>query len=135
MKNTSTLDQLATFALNQLLNGTCLEEACDNLSIFERLDDQEESQFFALIKEKALASHMVLDGDYLRSMTTLETFIHNAKAPLAAHASRGHLTLGSGCLQISIALDRVPEVIATQCIPVTTMGLIALVYFQAKEGV
>lgn len=135
MKNTSTLDQLATFALNQLLSGTCLDEVCDNLSIFERLDDQAESRFFGLVEEKAKAFGMVLGGDYLRPMTDLEAFIHNAKTPLTAHASRGHLTLGSGWLQISVALDRVPEVIATQCIPVTTMGLIALVYFQAKEGV
>ena len=35
MKSTFTLDQLATFALNQLLSGIQLDEACDNLSVFE----------------------------------------------------------------------------------------------------
>lgn len=134
MKSTFTLDQLATFALNQLLSGTCLDEACDNLSIFERLDDQEESQFFGLIEEKAKATGMVLGGEYLRPMTKLEDFIYRAQAPLTAYASRGLLTLESGHRQVSFDLDKAPEVIATQRIPVTAMGLIALIYFQAKEG-
>lgn len=134
MKSTFTLDQLATFALNQLLSGIQLDEACDNLSIFEYLDEQEESQFFGLIEEKAKAFGMVLGGDYLRPMTELEGFIYNAKAPLTAYASRGLLTLESGQRQVSFELDKVPEVITTQRITVTAMGLIAAVYFQVKEG-
>lgn len=134
MKSTFTLNQLATFALNQLLSGIQLDEACDNLSIFEYLDEQEEGQFFGLIEEKAKATGMVLGGEYLRPMTKLEDFIYRAQAPLTAYASRGLLTLESGQRQVSFDLDKAPEVIATQRIPVTAMGLIALVYFQAKEG-
>ena len=134
MKSTFTLDQLATFALNQLLSGTCLDEACHNLSIFERLDDQEESQFFGLIEEKAKAFGMVLGGDYLRPMTELEVFVYRAKAPLTAYTRRGLLTLESGQRQVSFDLDEVPKVIASQHITVTAMGLIAAVYFQVKEG-
>lgn len=134
MKTTFTLDQLAAFALNQLLSGTCLDEACDNLSIFEYLDGQEESQFFGLIEEKAKAFGMVLGGDYLRPMTNLEDFIYNAKDPLTAYTRRGLLILESGQRQISFDLDEAPEVITTQRITATAMGLIALVYFQAKEG-
>lgn len=135
MKSAFTLDQLATFAANQLLGGTCLEEACDNLSVFERLTDQEESQFFGLVEEKAQAFGMVLGGDYLRPMTGLESFIYNAKAPLTAYASGDLLTLESGQRQVSFELDKTPEVITTQRIPVTAMGLIAAVYFQVKEAV
>lgn len=134
MKSRFTSDQLATFALNQLLSGTCLDEACDNLSIFERLDDQEESQFFGLIEEKAKASGMVLGGDYLRPMTELEDFIYRAQAPLTAYTMRGLLTLESGQRQVSFDLGSVPEVITTQRITVTAMGLIALAYFKAKEA-
>lgn len=134
MKSTFTLDQLATFALNQLLSGTCLDEACDNLSIFERLDEQEESKFFGLVEEKAKAFGMVLSGEYLRPTTELEDFIHNAKAPLTAYTRRGLLTLESGQRQVSFDLGSVPEVITTQRITATAMGLIALVYFQTKEG-
>lgn len=135
MESTFTLDQLATFALNQLLSGACLDEACDNLSVFERLDEQEESQFFGLIEEKAKATGMVLSGEYLRPMTELEDFIYNAKAPLTAYASGDLLTLESGQRQVSFELDKTPEVITTQRIPVTAMGLIAAVYFQVKEVV
>ena len=134
MKTTFTLNQLATFALNQLLSGIQLDEACDNLSIFEYLDEQEESQFFGLIEEKAKAFGMVLSGDYLRPMTELEDFIYRAKAPLTAYTRRGLLTLESGQRQVSFDLGSVPEVITTQRITATAMGLIALVYFQAKEG-
>ena len=134
MKSTFTLDQLAIFALNQLLSGIQLGEACDNLSIFDRLDDQEESQFFGLIEEKAKATGMVLSGEYLRPMTELEDFIYRAKAPLTAYTRRGLLTLESGQRQVSFDLGSVPEVITTQRITATAMGLIALVYFQAKEG-
>ena len=133
MKSTFTLDQLAIFALNQLLSGTCLDEACHNLSIFERLDDQEESKFFGLIEEKAKATGMVLSGEYLRPMTELEDFIYNAKDPLTAYTRRGLLTLESGQRQISFDLDEVPKVIASQHITVTAMGLIAAVYFQVNE--
>lgn len=132
MKTTFTLDQFAIFALNQLLSGTCLDEACDNLSIFEYLDEQEESQFFGLIEEKAKATGMVLSGEYLRPMTELEDFIYRAKAPLTAYTRRGLLTLESGQRQISFDLGSVPEVITTQRITATAMGLIALVYFQTK---
>jgi len=135
MKSTFTLDQLATFALNQLLSGTCLDEVCDNLSIFERLDDQAESRFFGLVEEKAKAFGMVLGGDYLRPMTDLEGFFYSAKAPLTAYASSGRLALESDQRQVSFELDKAPDVIAMQRIPVTAIGLIALVYFQAKEGV
>lgn len=134
MKSTFALNQLATFALNQLLSGTCLDEACDNLSVFERLDDQEESQFFGLVEEKAKAFGMVLGGEYLRPMTKLEYFIYRAKAPLTAYTRRGLLTLESGQRQVSFDLDEVPRVIATQRITATAMGLIALLYFQAKEA-
>ena len=134
MKSTFTLDQLAIFALNQLLSGIQLGEACDNLSIFDRLDDQEESQFFGLIEEKAKATGMVLSGEYLRPMTELEDFIYRAMAPLTAYTRRGLLTLESGQRQVSFDLGSVPEVITTQRITATAMGLIALVYFQAKEG-
>ena len=132
MKTTFTLNQLATFALNQLLSGTCLDEACDNLSIFERLDDQAESQFFGLVEEKAKAFGMVLNGEHLRPMTNLEDFIYNAKDPLTAYTRRGLLTLESGQRQVSFDLGSVPEVITTQRITATAIGLIALVYFQAK---
>ena len=132
MKTTFTLNQLATFALNQLLSGIPLDEACDNLSIFEYLDEQEESQFFGLVEEKAKANGMVLSGEYLRPMTELEDFIYRAKAPLAAYTRRGLLTLESGQRQVSFELDKVPEVITTQRITATAMGLIAAVYFQAK---
>ena len=134
MKSTFTLNQLATFALNQLLSGTCLDEACDNLSIFEYLDDQEESKFFGLFEEKAKAIGMVLGRDYLRPMTELEDFIYRAQAPLTAYTRRGLLTLESGQRQISFDLDEAPEVITTQRITATAMGLIALVYFQATGG-
>ena len=132
MKSIFTLDQLATFALNQLLSGIQFDEACDNLSIFDRLDDQEESKFFGLIEEKAKAFGMVLGGDYLRPMTNLEDFIYNAKDPLTAYTRRGLLTLESGQRQVSFDLGSVPEVITTQRITATAIGLIALVYFQAK---
>ena len=132
MKSTFTLDQLATFALNQLLSGIQFDEACDNLSIFEYLDEQEESQFFGLVEEKAKAFGMVLSGEYLRPMTELEDFIFRAKAPLTAYTRRGLLTLESGQRQVSFDLGSVPEVITTQRITATAMGLIALVYFQAK---
>lgn len=132
MKSTFTLDQLATFALNQLLSGIQFDEACDNLSIFEYLDDQEESKFFGLIEEKAKAFGMVLNGEHLRPMTELEDFIYRAMAPLTAYTRRGLLTLESGQRQVSFELDKVPEVITTQRITVTAMGLIALVYFQAR---
>lgn len=132
MKTTFTLNQLATFAFNQLLSGIQLDEVCDNLSVFEYLDDQEESHFFGLVEEKAKATGMVLGGQYLRPMTELEDFIHRAKAPLTAYTRRGLLTLESGQRQVSFDLDEVPRVIATQRITVTAMGLIALVYFQAK---
>ena len=135
MKSTFTLEQLATFALNQLLSGTGIDEVCENLAIFDRLDDQEESHFFGLVEEKAKAFGMVLGGESLRPMTGLENFIYRAKAPLTAYASRGRLTLEAGQRQVSLDLDKVPEVIATQRIPVSLMGLMALVYFQAKEGV
>lgn len=134
MKSTFTLDQLATFALNQLLSGIQFDEACDNLSIFEYLDDQEESKFFGLIEEKAKAFGMVLNGEHLRPMTELEDFIYRAKAPLTAYTRRGLLTLEGGQRQVSFDLGSVPEVITTQRITATAMGLIALVYFQAKEG-
>ncbi|HKM36612.1 MAG TPA: hypothetical protein VJY83_03115 [Thiopseudomonas sp.] len=134
MKSTFTLDQLATFALNQLLSGIQLDEACDNLSVFEYLDEQEESKFFGLIEKKAKATGMVLSGEYLRPMTELEDFIYRAKAPLTAYTRRGLLTLESGQRQVSFDLGSVPEVITTQRITATAMGLIALVYFQAKEG-
>ena len=129
-----TLDQLARFAVNQLVSGTCLDEVCENFSIFERLDNQAKSQFFGLVEEKTLALYMVLDDDYLRPMTDFEMFIHNAKAQLLAYEGSEHLILESGSLHRSIALDRVPEIIVAQRIPLTAVGLIALVYFQAKEG-
>ncbi|MDY0206058.1 MAG: hypothetical protein RBR82_05460 [Pseudomonas sp.] len=132
MKSTFTLEQLAIFALNQLLSGIQLDEACDNLSIFERLDDQEESKFFGLIEEKAKATGMVLSGEYLRPMTELEDFIYRAQAPLTAYTRRGLLILESGQRQISFDLDEAPRVITTQRITATAMGLIALVYFQTK---
>ena len=132
MKRTFTLDQLGTLALNHLLSGIQLDEACDNLSIFERLDDQEESKFFGLIEEKAKAFGMVLGGDYLRPMTNRADFTYNAKDPLTAYTRRGLLTLESGQRQVSFDLGSVPEVITTQRITATAIGLIALVYFQAK---
>lgn len=134
MKSTFTLEQLATFALNQLMAGTCLDEVCENLAIFERLDDQEESQFRELLGDKLAKLYMVLDDDHLRPMTCLESLAHNTKTPLEAYTSQGYLIVQSDLTCVRLALGMVPEVIATQRIPVSLMGLMALVYFQAKEG-
>ena len=128
-----TLEQLAIFAFNQLLSGACLDEVYENLAIFDRLDDQQESQLRAMLEAKAAKLCMVLD-DYLRPMTCLESLVHNTKTPLEAYTSQGYLIVQSDLTCVRIALGMVPEVIATQRIPVSLMGLMALVYFQAKEG-
>ena len=127
------LNRLATGAINQLLDGILLDEAYDNLSIYERLNDLEELQFLALLEEKAQVFGLVLNGDTLRQATRLESFAYNAKEPLTAHVQDSELILTSGLMQMAIALDKVPEVITTQRIPVEVMGLIALVYFQHME--
>ena len=128
-----TLEQLAIFAFNQLLSGACLDEVYENLAIFDRLDDQQESQLRSMLEAKAAKLCMVLD-DYLRPMTCLESLAHNTKTPLEAYTSQGYLIVQSDLTCVRIALGMVPEVIATQRIPVSLMGLMALVYFQAKEG-
>ena len=135
MKSTFTLEQLATLAFNQLLSGTCLDEAYENLAIFDRLDldDQQESQLRSMLEAKAAKLCMVLD-DYLRPMTCLESLAHNTKTPLEAYTSQGYLIVQSDLACVRLALGMVPEVIATQRIPVSLMGLMAFVYFQAKEG-
>lgn len=130
----TSLNQLATFAFNQLLSGTCLDEVYENLAIFDRLDDQQESQLRALLEAKAAKQSMVLD-DHLRPMTCLESLAHNTKTPLEAYTSQGYLIVQSDLTCVRLSLGMVPEVIATQRIPVSLMGLMALVYFQAKEGV
>ena len=127
-----TLEQLATFTFNQLLSGACLDEAYENLAIFNRLDDQQESQLRAMLEAKAAKLSMVLD-DHLRPMTCLESLAYSTKTPLEAYTSQGYLIVQSDLACVRLALGMVPEVIATQRIPVSLMGLLALVYFQAKE--
>ena len=134
MKSTFTLEQLATFAFNQLLSGTYLDEVYENLAIFDRLDDQQESQLRSMLEAKAAKLFMVLD-DHLRPMTCLESLAYNTKTPLEAYTSQGYLIVQGDLACVRLSLGMVPEVIATQRIPVSLMGLMALVYFQAKEGV
>lgn len=134
LPTTLDLNRLATGAINQLLDGILLDEVYENLSIYERLNDHQELQFLALLEEKAQVFGLVLNGDTLRQATRLESFAYNAKEPLAAHIERNELILTSGLMQMAIALDKVPEVITTQRIPVEVMGLIGLVYFQHMEA-
>lgn len=133
LPTTLDLNRLATGAINQLLEGILLDEVYENLSIYERLNDHQELQFLALLEEKAQVFGLVLDEDALRQATRLESFAYNAKEPLTAHVQDSELILTSGLMQMAIALDKVPEVITTQRIPVEVMGLIALVYFQHME--
>lgn len=128
-----TLEQLATFSFNQLLSGAYLDEVYENLGIFDRLDGQQESQLRSMLEAKAAKLCMVLD-EYLRPMTCLESLAYNTKTPLEAYTSQGYLIVQSDLACVSLALGMVPEVIATQRIPVSLMGLMALVYFQVKEG-
>lgn len=133
LPTTLDLNRLATGAINQLLEGILLDEVYESLSIYERLNDHQELQFLALLEEKAQVFGLVLDGDALRQATRLESFAYNAKEPLTAHVQDSELILTSGLMQMAIALDKVPEVITTQRIPVEVMGLIGLVYFQHME--
>ena len=133
LPTTPDLNRLATGAINQLLDGILLDEVYENLSIYECLNDHQELQFLALLEEKAQVFGLVLSGDNLRQATKLETFTYNAKDPLTAHIERNELILTSGLMQMAVSLDKVPEVITTQRIPVEVMGLIALVYFQHME--
>lgn len=133
LPTTPDLNRLATGAINQLLDGILLDEVYEDLSIYDDLNGHQELQFLALLEEKAQVFGLVLNGDTLRQATRLESFTYNVKEPLTAHIESDKLILVSGKLQMGFDLDKVPEVITTQRIPVEVMGLIALVYFQYME--
>lgn len=134
MKSTFTLDQLAMFALNQLLSGIELSEVYENLSIYDRLGDAEEHHFLAELENQSMKLGMVLEGDHLRPMTQLEVFANSASNELEAYHGHYGVRLVDFEQSVTFAINEVPEIIVNERLPVAVVGLLAKVYFLAKAG-
>lgn len=129
------LTQLAKFALNQLINGIELSEVYENLDIYDRLGDVEEHHFLAELENQSMKLGMVLGGEHLRAMTKFEVFANNASSDLVAYHGNYGVRLVDFEKSVTFPLDDIPETIINERLPVAVVGLLAKVYFLAREGV
>ena len=133
---TTNLNQLAKFALNQLLSGIELSEVYESLSIFERLGDTEEQRFLKELETHSMKLGMVLGGEKLHRMSQLEVFANNASSDLEVLYGHYGVRLVDFEQSVTLPLDDIPDTIVNERLPVAVIGLLAKVYFLAKkEGV
>lgn len=131
---TTNLNQLAKFALNQLLSGIELSEVYESLSIYERLGDTEEQRFLKELETHSMKLGMVLGGEKLRRMSQLEVFANNASSDLVAYNGHYGVRLEDFEQSVTFPLNDIPDTIRNERLPVAVVGLLAKVYFLAKEG-
>lgn len=131
---TTNINQLAKFALNQLLSGIELSEVYENLDIYDRLGDIEEHHFLKELENQSMKLGMLLNCEHLRPMTQFEVFANNASSDLVAYHGHYGVRLEDFEQSVTFPLNDIPDTIRNERLPVAVVGLLAKVYFLAKAG-